>query len=59
MAKRDFSSTNNDLTAGLVILIIGGVLLLRAIGFWFPSWVFSWPMVLIVILVFLLKLNLI
>lgn len=49
MAKRDFSSTNNDLTAGLVILIIGGVLLLRAIGFWFPSWVFSWPMVLIVI----------
>jgi predicted membrane protein len=49
MAKRGFSSTNNDLTAGLVILIIGGVLLLKAIGFWFPSWLFSWPMVLIVI----------
>lgn len=49
MAKRNFSSTNNDLTAGLVILIIGGVLLLKAIGFWFPSWVFSWPMILIVI----------
>lgn len=49
MAKRGFSSTNNDLTAGLVILIIGGVLLLKAIGFWFPSWIFSWPMVLIVV----------
>ena len=49
MAKRDFSSINNDLTAGLVILIIGGVLLLKAIGFWFPSWIFSWQMILIVI----------
>ncbi|MFD2202559.1 LiaF transmembrane domain-containing protein [Shivajiella indica] len=49
MTKRGFSSTKSDLNAGLVILIIGGVLLLKAIGFWFPSWIFSWPMILIVI----------
>lgn len=45
MAKHKFSSGNNDITAGMIILIIGGVLLLREMGIWFPSWVFSLPMI--------------
>ncbi|MCH6235942.1 LiaF transmembrane domain-containing protein [Cognataquiflexum rubidum] len=58
MAKNKFSSKNNDLTAGIIILAIGGVLLLKAIGFWFPSWVFSWPMIFIAIgVVSLIKHN--
>lgn len=58
MAKKRFSSRNNDLTAGIIILAIGGVLLLKAIGFWFPSWVFSWPMIFIAIgIVSLIKHN--
>jgi predicted membrane protein len=47
MSKRKFNSGNNDITAGIVILIIGGVLMLKALGIWFPSWVFTWPMILI------------
>lgn len=58
MAKHKFSSKNNDLTAGVIILGIGGILLLKAMGFWFPNWVFSWPMILIAIgIVSLIKHN--
>lgn len=58
MAKNKFSSKNNDLTAGIIILAIGGVLLLKAMGFWFPGWVFSWPMIFIAIgIVSLIKHN--
>lgn len=49
MAKQKFSSGNSDFTAGVIILLIGGVLLLKAIGFWFPFWVLSWPMILIAV----------
>ena len=58
MAKNKFSSKNNDLTAGIIILAIGGVLLLKAMGFWLPGWFFSWPMILIAIgVVSLIKHN--
>lgn len=58
MAKNKFSSKNNDLTAGIIILAIGGVLLLKAMGFWFPGWFFSWPMIFIAIgIVSLIKHN--
>ena len=35
--------------AGLIIVCIGMVFLLRQMGFFFPGWVFSWPMILIAI----------
>lgn len=35
--------------AGLVILTIGVLELLKAIGYLIPSWIYSWPMLLIVI----------
>lgn len=49
MAKQKFSSKNTDITAGVILLVIGGVLFLKAIGIWFPVWVFSWPMILIAV----------
>jgi hypothetical protein len=39
--------------AGLIVVIVGIALLLKQcgpqIGFWIPAWVFSWPMLLIVV----------
>jgi predicted membrane protein len=33
--------------AGLFLLVIGGVLLARALGVLFPDWLFTWPVILI------------
>jgi predicted membrane protein len=44
MRKRKRSGS---VLAGLLLLCIGAVLLLRAFGFPFPGWLFTWPMILI------------
>lgn len=49
MATKNINSGNSDLTAGLIVLLVGVVLLLKALGFVFPFWLISWPMLLIVI----------
>ena len=49
MAKQTFNPGNSDLTAGLIILLIGVVLLLKAVGFIFPGWFLSWPMLMLTI----------
>ncbi|UJP65310.1 LiaF transmembrane domain-containing protein [Mongoliitalea daihaiensis] len=49
MATQKFNSGNSDLTAGLIVLLVGVVLLLKAIGFVFPFWLISWPMLLVAI----------
>lgn len=41
--------TNNNQTLGIIILVIGTALLLKQIGIVFPGWLFTWPMILIVI----------
>jgi predicted membrane protein len=46
--KRTHNS-NSNLTLGLIFLVIGGVLLLKTMGFFFPAWVLTWPMILIAI----------
>jgi hypothetical protein len=47
---------NNDggYVLGVIILGIGILLLLRKLGFFFPDWLLSWPMILIVVGVFAL-----
>src|ERR1700759_5385883 len=41
---------NNRVWGGLFLLIIGGIFFLReADFFFFPSWLFSWPMILIAV----------
>src|SRR5215208_4385543 len=39
---------NNNRWTGVLFLLIGGVLLLRQTGYPFPSWLFSWQMILII-----------
>jgi predicted membrane protein len=48
---RKFRKGSNILP-GLFILAIGGLLLMRQMGFFFPYWFFTWPMLLIAIGVF-------
>jgi predicted membrane protein len=45
---------NNNLTVGLLILIVGVVLLLQRMGVFFPGWLFSWPMLIMAIGVIIL-----
>lgn len=40
---------NGRIAGGLILVAVGAVLLLRNIGFLFPHWVFSWPMILILV----------
>lgn len=40
---------NGRIVGGLILVAVGAVLLLRNIGFLFPNWLFSWPMILILI----------
>ncbi|TVP51592.1 MAG: hypothetical protein EA341_05010 [Mongoliibacter sp.] len=49
MAKSNFPAKNNDITVGVILVLVGGVILLRTLGIWFPSWVTTWPMILIAI----------
>jgi predicted membrane protein len=39
--------TRGHIWAGLFLLVIGGVLLARALGVSFPYWLFTWPVILI------------
>lgn len=44
---------NNRAFAGLFLIALGGIYLLRQLDFFFfPSWLFSWPMILIIVGVF-------
>lgn len=45
-------SNTGRIWAGLFLLIIGALLLARASGIYFPSWFFTWPMILVAIGVF-------
>ncbi|WEK36264.1 MAG: DUF5668 domain-containing protein [Candidatus Pseudobacter hemicellulosilyticus] len=40
---------HNNLWAGLLLLAIGSLLLMRKLGMAIPGWLFSWPMILIVV----------
>src|SRR5687767_4857233 len=39
--------------AGLFLLLIGGLLLARQAGMLFPDWLFTWPMILVAVGLFL------
>ncbi|MBE7172286.1 MAG: hypothetical protein INR73_16990 [Williamsia sp.] len=50
--ENQLKKSNNSVLAGLILLVIGGVLLLNRMGFPFPNWLFQWPMILVIIGVF-------
>jgi predicted membrane protein len=44
------SRGNGKVIAGFILLVVGGVLLLQQVGgYMFPSWLFEWPMILIIV----------
>lgn len=46
----DFKNRDNSrIVGGLIIIAVGAVLLLRNTGVYFPRWLFSWPMILILV----------
>ncbi|MBW3470218.1 LiaF transmembrane domain-containing protein [Arthrospiribacter ruber] len=49
MAKSNYPAKNNDITVGVILVLIGGIILLRTLGIWFPSWVTTWPMIIIAV----------
>lgn len=42
-------SESGRIVAGIILVGVGGILLLREMGFFFPRWIFSWPMILILV----------
>lgn len=50
-SKPNYSSSSGRVWAGIIIILIGGLLLLERLNvfFYFPDWMFSWPMILIII----------
>lgn len=46
---RSAGRDNGHIWAGVILLIVGGLLLARESGIYFPNWFFSWPMILIAI----------
>lgn len=48
--KRSLTDERSDrFWTGLVLIIIGGVLLLQKMGAGLPAWLFSWPMILVLV----------
>lgn len=46
---RRHGRAGNNALVGLLVIGVGGLLLLRQLGVFFPSWIFHWPMILIVV----------
>ena len=55
--RRTDSQQNSNFTLGLVLLLIGVFVLLRKMGILFPEWLFSWPVILILVGVVVLVKN--
>lgn len=49
MDKWNKSSSSSRICAGLVILVIGMVFLLRNFGVFIPDWIFNWPTLLVIV----------
>ena len=52
MENREFKKRDGRIWAGLFLLVVGGLLLVQKMGGFFPSWLFTWPMLLIVFGIF-------
>lgn len=57
MTNDQFKSTakkkNDRVLLGALVIVAGILLLLRNLGFWFPSFLFSWPVILIAVGLFI------
>lgn len=58
MEDQNYKRGNNRIWGGLFLLAVGSALLLERAGFPFPSWLFKWPVILIITGIFFgLKTN--
>ena len=56
--RRRISKRRENFIGGIILLVIGGILFARQTGVEFPSWLFTWPMILIIVGLFVgLKTN--
>lgn len=46
---RRSENKSGKVIAGFILLAIGAIMLLKNFGFYFPAWIFSWPMALIIL----------
>lgn len=49
VTSRSRKNKQGNALAGILLLVAGGALLLRQLGFYIPHWLFTWPMILIVV----------
>ena len=47
--KNNRGPENSRVIGGLILVGVGAALLLRNVGFFFPNWLFSWPIILILV----------
>src|SRR3954469_21636505 len=47
--RRYHDKRNERVSAGLILLLVGGALMARQLGAPLPDWLFTWPMILIMI----------
>lgn len=55
--RRTARKTRGNVLAGVLLLIVGGVLLMRQLSFDMPPWLFTWPMIVIVAGIFVGAVN--
>jgi len=49
MGKEIKNSENGRIIGGIILVGAGVILLLKTTGIFFPEWLFSWPMILILV----------
>lgn len=47
------SSRSGRVWAGVILIVVGGLLVAREVGVYFPYWLFTWPMILIAVGLFI------
>jgi len=47
------AKVGGNIWIGLLIVVIGSLLLAREFGFWFPGWIFTWPVLIILVGLFI------
>lgn len=54
MNKHNFTKNrdNGRIIGGLIIIAVGAILLLRNTGVYFPRWLFTWPIILILVAIY-------
>ncbi|MCH7409140.1 cell wall-active antibiotics response protein [Belliella sp. DSM 111904] len=45
MANQNFKNQSNNYTLGIILIVIGGIILVKKLGFILPVWLFSWPVI--------------